>query len=111
VSSLTCPIAATPAADHITNIDPPVPAVSANNTRIFTGVLTLNIFMEAATNGTLSNMEDKNHNTVLPKTIRRIEGSVVKIAVFSAVKAPTSDNAATANNIQIKNLSVVISVF
>ncbi|HBB04331.1 TPA: hypothetical protein DCZ39_05575 [Patescibacteria group bacterium] len=70
-----------------------------------------NILIAAATNGTLSKIDDVNHSIVFPITKRRIDGSVLNIAVFNAFNIPTSDNAATANNIQIKNFNVVISVF
>jgi hypothetical protein len=95
----------------MTSIDHPVPAVSASNTQTFAGVVAPNILMDAATKGTLSRIDERNHNTVFPNTKRHIDGSAVKIALLRAVSAHTSDKAATASKIQIKNLSVVISVF
>ena len=64
-SILSIPIAATPAAEPIINIEPPVPAEKAMKCHRLSSIGAVYMPIVAATNGTLSIYADKKPSTII----------------------------------------------
>ena len=110
MSSLTPPIATTPAAEPITRSEPPVPTVIASSDHI-AGSVVLRMSIAAAVSGILSKMAERIPRTALPPTRRHNSGFSPKKNSESHASMPRCSSDPTANKIPTKKSKLAMSTF